>query len=123
MSGESPLKRSPLHAAHEAAGARIVAFAGWELPIQYSGVLDEHNAVRTRAGLVDVSHMGELRVRGRQALDYLQRVTCNDVARLKVGRVQYNGLTTRKGGFVDDLLVYKLGDEDYLLVVNAANRG
>jgi aminomethyltransferase len=122
MSVDNPLKRSPLDAAHRAAGARLIGFAGWELPVRYSSVVDEHNAVRTHAGLFDVSHMGEVRVKGPGALDYLQRMTCNDVGRLRVGRAQYNGLTTPEGGFVDDLLVYRLGDEDYLLVVNAANR-
>ena len=106
---------------HVAAGARLVEFAGWEMPVQYSGVIDEHNAVRTRAGLFDVSHMGEAAVRGPQALDFLQLVTCNNVARLSPGRAQYTALTLPNGAFVDDLLVYMLGEDDYLLVLNAAN--
>jgi aminomethyltransferase len=99
----------------------MVPFAGWDMPVHYTSVLDEHMAVRTRAGLFDVSHMGEVEVRGRGALDFLQHVTSNDVARLTPGRIQYTALTTPRGTFVDDLLVYKLADEDYLLVVNAGN--
>jgi len=99
----------------------MVPFSGWDLPVQYTGVLDEHLAVRTRAGLFDVSHMGEVDVVGRQALDFLQRVTCNDVSRLSAGRIQYSALTTPEGTFVDDLLVYKRADDDYLLVINAGN--
>jgi aminomethyltransferase len=112
---------TPLHAAHVAAGARMVDFFGWQMPVQYTGVIDEHVAVRTRAGLFDVSHMGEVSVRGPQALDFLQKLTCNDVSRVRVGRAQYNALTTPNGAFVDDLLVYRLADRDYLLVVNASN--
>jgi aminomethyltransferase len=99
----------------------MVDFFGWHMPVQYTGVIDEHLAVRTRAGLFDVSHMGEVAVRGPQALEFLQKATCNDVARIKVGRAQYNALTLPNGAFVDDLLIYRLDDEDYLLVVNASN--
>ena len=99
----------------------MVDFAGWLLPVQFSGLIEEHTAVRERAGLFDVSHMGELAVRGRDALAFLQHVTCNDVARLAAGRAQYTALTTEQGTFVDDLLIYCRGDGDYLLVVNAAN--
>jgi aminomethyltransferase len=99
----------------------MVAFAGWQLPIQYSGVIEEHNTVRTKVGLFDVSHMGEVSVRGGQALEFLQHVTCNNVARLVPGRAQYTGLLTPDGCFVDDLLIYQLGADDYLLVINAAN--
>jgi aminomethyltransferase len=115
------MKKTPLHAMHLAAGARMVEFAGWELPLRYGGLIDEHLAVRTRAGLFDVSHMGEISVRGPQALALLQRVTCNDVSRLQPGRAHYTALTTPGGAFVDDLLVYQLAPDDYLLVVNAAN--
>jgi len=114
-------RRTPLHEEHVRAGARMVEFAGWHMPIQYSGVVDEHLAVRTGAGLFDVSHMGELRVRGREAVAFLQYVTSNDVARLEPGRAQYTGLLTPEGGFVDDLLIYRLGPNELLLVVNAAN--
>jgi len=115
------LRRTPLHELHVEAGAKLVAFAGWQMPVQYSGVIDEHDAVRRRAGLFDVSHMGQLLVRGPGARDFLQRVTCNDLARLGPGRAQYNALTTPAGTFVDDLLVYVLGEREYLLVINAAN--
>jgi aminomethyltransferase len=117
------LRRTPLHEAHVAAGAKLVPFAGWQMPVSYAGLIEEHVAVRTRAGLFDVSHMGEAAVRGPQALAFLQRVTCNDVARLTPGRAQYNALTTPAGTFVDDLLVYMLAEQDYLLVINAANTG
>jgi aminomethyltransferase len=117
----STARKTPLHALHVAAGARMVDFAGWDMPVQYSGVIDEHLAVRTRAGLFDVSHMGEVAVRGPQALSLLQGVTTNDVSRLQPGRAQYSALTTPQGTFVDDLLVYMLGESDYLVVVNASN--
>jgi aminomethyltransferase len=110
-----------MHAAHISAGARMVEFSGWHMPVQYAGIIEEHNAVRRRAGLFDVSHMGEVEVRGAQALDYLQMLTCNDVAKLKVGRAQYNAITTPNGAFVDDLLIYRRGEQEYLLVINAAN--
>src|SRR5262249_16262681 len=103
------------------AGARMVEFAGWDMPVQYTGVIDEHMAVRTRAGLFDVSHMGEVDIVGVEAFEFLQRVTCNDVSRLAPGRIQYSALTTPEGTFVDDLLVYKRGEDDYLLVINAGN--
>jgi aminomethyltransferase len=91
------------------------------MPVQYAGVLEEHLAVRERAGMFDVSHMGEVEVRGRGALDFLQRITCNDVSKLQPGRAHYTALTTPAGTFVDDLLVYRLADDDFLLVVNASN--
>ncbi len=115
------LKTSPLNRAHREAGARMVEFAGWDMPVQYTGVIDEHMAVRTRAGLFDVSHMGEVDVVGVEALEFLQHVTCNDASRLAPGRIQYSALTTPEGTFVDDLLVYKRGEDDYLLVINAGN--
>ena len=121
MAASDALRKTALHAVHVAAGGRMVAFAGWEMPVQYTGVIDEHNAVRTGAGLFDVSHMGELRVQGSQALELLQHVTCNDVAKLKPGRAQYTGLTTPEGAFVDDLLIYMLDEGEYLLVTNAGN--
>lgn len=115
-------KRTPLYSCHIAAGAKMVSFAGWEMPLQYRGVVEEHQAVRTRVGLFDVSHMGEIEVTGSRAFDLLQYVTCNDVSKLAVGRAQYTGLMTPRGTFVDDLLVHKVGDRAYLLVVNAANK-
>jgi len=114
-------RRTPLHDVHVSAGGRLVEFAGWSMPVQYEGVLAEHTAVRTRAGLFDVSHMGQAAIRGPGALQFLQRVTCNDVSRLAPGRAHYNALTTPGGAFVDDLLVYMLGPGDYLVVLNAAN--
>lgn len=99
----------------------MVNFAGWELPVQYSGVMEEHRAVRTAAGLFDVSHMGELRVSGVGAEAWLQQLTPNDVAKLTPGRIHYSGLLTEAGTYIDDLLVYRTGDDEFLLVVNAAN--
>jgi aminomethyltransferase len=120
-SPEPELKRTPLYDVHRAAGAKLVPFAGWEMPVQYAGVLEEHRAVRQAAGLFDVSHMGEIRVRGAGARAFLQHLTPNDVSRLPVGRAHYSGLLTEQGTYIDDLLCYHLGDGDYMLVVNAAN--
>ncbi|MBD3868245.1 MAG: glycine cleavage system aminomethyltransferase GcvT [Acidobacteria bacterium] len=113
--------KTPVHDAHVKAGARMVPFAGFSMPVQYTGIVDEHMAVRTRAGLFDVSHMGEIIVEGAGALDYLQNLTCNNVARLEVGRAHYTGLMLPNGAFVDDMLIYRLADRRYLAVVNAAN--
>ena len=121
MTEAQDLKRTPLYACHVEAGARIVDFAGWEMPVQYTGVIEEHRAVRTAAGLFDVSHMGEVRVRGAGAEAFLQRLTPNDVAKLAPGRAHYSGLLTEGGTYVDDLLIYRLGAEDFLVVVNASN--
>ncbi|WP_407569614.1 glycine cleavage system aminomethyltransferase GcvT [Deinococcus altitudinis] len=117
----SELKRTPLHAAHLKAGARMVPFGGWDMPVQYAGVKVEHAAVRGKAGVFDVSHMGEFRVTGPGALAFLQSVTTNDVSKLKPGRAQYNWLPNETGGLVDDIYVYRVADEDFLLVVNASN--
>jgi aminomethyltransferase len=116
-----PLKKTPLNEVEHELGGKMVDFGGWELPVQFSGIMDEHKAVRERVGLFDVSHMGEVTIRGAQALELLQRTTCNDVSKLEDGRAQYNGLLYPTGGFVDDILVYKEGDHDYLVVVNASN--
>ncbi len=115
------LKRTPLHARHEAAGARLVPFAGWEMPVQYAGVRPEHLAVRGDAGVFDVSHMGQVETRGPQALDFLQRVLSNDVARVDAGGAQYSLLCREDGGVLDDLFTYRLGEDRYLTVTNAAN--
>ena len=120
-STSTELRRTPLHAVHVASGARMVEFAGWDMPVEYSGITDEHIAVRTRAGLFDVSHMGEIEIAGPDALALIQWLTSNDASRLSVGQAQYSALTTPAGTFVDDVLVYRLGDAHYLLVVNAAN--
>jgi aminomethyltransferase len=117
----SSLKPTALHAQHVAAGARLVEYAGWEMPLEYSGITDEHMAVRTRAGLFDVSHMGEIELAGTDALATLQWLTSNDVARLAIGQIQYSALTTPAGTFVDDVLVYRMGEDHYLMVVNAGN--
>src|SRR3954449_9375032 len=101
------LKKTPLHARHRALGARMVEFGGWDMPVEYSGIVNEHIAVRTRAGLFDVSHMGEIEVAGKNALAAVQKISTNDAARLSIGQAQYSALTTPGGTFVDDLLVYR----------------
>src|SRR2546427_5531671 len=116
-----PLKTTPLTHLFRDLGARMVDFAGWELPVQFSSVLEEHQSVRTAAGLFDVSHMGEVEARGRAAIELVQKLTCNDASRLGPGQAQYTALTTEKGTFVDDIIVYRRGEDDFLLVVNAAN--
>ncbi|MCZ6599391.1 MAG: glycine cleavage system aminomethyltransferase GcvT [Acidobacteria bacterium] len=121
MDPETTLRRTSLHAEHVRHGARLVPFAGWEMPIQYRGVLAEHAAVRASAGLFDVSHMGELEVYGAEAEAFLQEMTPNNVSRLATGQAQYTALLTAEGTFVDDLLIYRLAAGRFLLVVNAAN--
>ena len=113
--------KTPLHGRHVALGAKMVPFAGWEMPVQYAGITEEHLAVRQAAGLFDVSHMGEIEVAGTDALAAVQRISTNDASRLEVGQAQYSALATPEGTFVDDLLVYRLADDHFLLVVNAAN--
>jgi len=121
VSASSDLKRTPLHDRHVALGAKMVDFAGYDMPVQYSGILDEHHAVRERAGLFDVSHMGEVRVRGPHAFDFVQNLVTNDISKLVDGKAQYTAMCKPDGGIVDDLLVYRLGEEDYMLVINASN--
>jgi aminomethyltransferase len=118
---QTQLRRSPLDALHRASQARMTAFAGWDMPLEYSGIASEHIAVRTRAGLFDVSHMGEIEIAGREALAAVQRVSCNDASVLRVGQAHYSALLTPDGTFVDDILVYRLAAAHFLLVVNAAN--
>ena len=115
-------RRTALYETHRRLGGKMVPFGGWEMPVEYSGILPEHRAVRERAGLFDVSHMGEISVQGPEALALVQHVTCNDAARLHLDQAQYSGLMTARGTFVDDLLVHKFSDRQYWLVVNAANR-
>jgi aminomethyltransferase len=115
------LRRTPLHDIHVALGARMVPFAGWEMPVQYASILDEHRTVRTAVGLFDLSHMGELHVSGRQGLDFLRHAVISDPARLAPGQAQYSMLCTESGGIVDDLIIYRVED-GYLVVCNAANR-
>ena len=116
------LLRTPLYERHVAAGARMVPFAGWEMPVQYEGVIPEHRAVREDAGVFDVSHMGEIEVEGPKALELLQSLLSNDLGKVEVGGAQYTLLTNERGGIVDDLIVYRVEPGRYLLVVNAANR-
>src|SRR3954454_14630782 len=115
------LRETPLHDRHVALGARMVPFAGWEMPVQYEGVIQEHRAVRTDAGVFDVSHMGQNEVEGPTARDLLQAALSNDVDKLEPGDAQYTLLTTQDGGIFDDLIVYRVDQFRYLLVVNASN--
>jgi len=115
------LQRTPLYASHVELGARMVSFGGWEMPVEYTGISEEHIAVRTTAGLFDVSHMGEIEIAGDQALAAVQRISCNNADKLQIGQAQYSGLLTSEGTFVDDLLVYRLASDHFMLVVNAAN--
>ena len=116
------LRKTALNGIHRDLGAKMVNFGGWDMPLEYSGILSEHEAVRTRAGLFDVSHMGEIEIRGPGALGLVQWVTCNNAANLAVGQAHYSGLMTDRGTFVDDLLVHKISDTHYLLCVNASNQ-
>jgi len=116
------MKTTPFTKKHQALGAKMVEFAGYSMPISYTGINDEHQAVRTNAGVFDVSHMGEFIVKGENALDLIQRVTTNDAGKLTAGKAQYSALTNDKGGIVDDLIVYCIEENKvYMLVVNAAN--
>src|SRR2546427_9593054 len=117
----SPLKKTPLNARHRASGAKMVSFGGWDMPVEYSGIVLEHLAVRSRAGLFDVSHMGEIEIAGNDALAAVQRISSNDASKLSVGQAQYSGLLTEQGTFIDDLLVYRLAPAHFLLVVNASH--
>lgn len=114
-------KKTPLNARHRSLGAKMVEFGGWDMPVEYSGLGDEHMAVRTRAGLFDVSHMGEIEIAGKDALKAVQHITSNDAGKLANNQIQYSALTTPKGTFVDDVLTYKLSGEHFMLVVNASN--
>ncbi len=122
MSEPAAARRTPLHAVHRALGARLVEFSGWEMPVFYSGILDEHHAVRQAVGLFDVSHMGEIEIRGPEACQLIDYVTTNAVARLQTGQAQYSGLLYPHGGFVDDILVHKVAGDHYFLCVNASNQ-
>lgn len=115
------LKRTPLYNAHVALGGKIVPFAGWEMPVQYSGVIAEHHATRTAAGLFDVSHMGEVIVTGPEAEKAIDWLTCNDVKKLYDGKAQYSAITNTSGGIVDDIIVYRFNSEHFLICVNASN--
>ena len=123
MHEETALRRTPLHDRHVAAGARIVPFAGWEMPLQYEGIIPEHLAVRSGAGVFDVSHMGQLEVRGPQALRFVQAALSNDLDRIGDGHAQYTLLLNEDGCPIDDLIAYRIADDRLLLVVNASRIG
>ncbi len=115
------LRKTPLNARHRSSNGRMVPFAGWDMPVEYGGIVAEHLAVRTRAGLFDVSHMGEIEVAGKDALAAVQRISCNDASQLQVGQAQYSGLLTPEGTFLDDMIVYRMAPNHFMLVVNASN--
>jgi aminomethyltransferase len=114
-------KRTPLYETHRALGARLIEFGGWDMPVQYSGILAEHHAVRTKAGLFDLSHMGEIEVGGPGALEVLQDLVVTDVARIQLGQAQYSVMCYPNGGIVDDIIIYRRAEENYFVCVNASN--
>jgi aminomethyltransferase len=122
MTPTTDLKRTPLFETHVASKAKMVDFGGWNMPVQYSGIVDEHTAVRTRVGLFDVSHMGEIVIRGPQSAALVDYVSTNNAAKLKVGQAHYSALLYEHGGFVDDILVHKVSDTEWFLCVNASNQ-
>jgi aminomethyltransferase len=115
------MKRTTFYNIHKNLGAKLVEFAGYEMPIQYSSIIAEHKAVRNSVGVFDVSHMGEVFVKGEKALDFVQHITVNDASKLFAGRVQYSAMCYEEGGIVDDLLVYRIADDEFMLVINASN--
>lgn len=115
------MQYTPLTAKHEALNAKMVEFAGFSMPVYYTGIKDEHHAVRNRVGMFDVSHMGEFRINGPESANFLQYIGTNDITKLYPGRALYNCMTNEKGGIIDDLLIYQLAEDDYMMVVNAAN--
>src|SRR6266849_9504464 len=117
----APLKRTPLRDVHVKAGAKMVPFGGWDMPVQYTGIIEEHRCVRSAVGLFDISHMGEFEVSGPAALAAVQHVTTNDASTLAIGKVQYSLLCYPDGGIVDALTLYRLADDHYMLTVNASN--
>ena len=122
MTTSAGLKTTPLNAAHRRLGARMVDFAGWDMPVQYSSIVEEHHAVRRSVGVFDVSHMGEIEVRGPEAFNLVQEVACNNAAKLQQGQAQYSALLYEHGGFVDDILVHKVDDDHFFLCVNSSNQ-
>src|SRR5882672_5495262 len=122
MSSPASLKSTPLNAVHRAMGARMVDFGGWDMPVQYSGIIDEHNTVRNAVGLFDVSHMGEIEISGSEANECADSLTTNAVAKLKTGQAHYSGLLYEHGGFVDDILTHKVADNHIFICVNASNQ-
>src|SRR5689334_12137244 len=117
-----PLLTTPLNAVHRSMSAKMVDFGGWDMPVEYKGLIEEHRAVRERVGIFDVSHMGEIEIRGRDALRLVNYVTTNDASRLEARQAQYTALLYEHGGFVDDILVHKVADDHYFLCVNASNQ-
>lgn len=115
------MKRTPFYDIHQKAGAKIVPFAGFEMPVQYAGIMEEHKTVRTAVGVFDVSHMGEFFAKGPAALPFLQKITVNDVSKLIPGKAQYSAMCYENGGIIDDLLIYMLAEQSYMIVVNASN--
>src|ERR1035441_7953520 len=122
MPAAPALRTTPLNSVHRALGARMVDFGGWDMPVQYSGIIGEHNAVRHAVGVFDVSHMGEIEIRGPEAAQLTDSVTTNAVHKLQPGQAHYSGLLYEHGGFVDDILVHKVADDSYFLCVNASNQ-
>ncbi len=122
MTQTATLRSTPLNAVHRQCSAKMVDFGGWDMPVQYSGVIDEHNTVRQRVGIFDVSHMGEIEVRGPEALKLVDYVATNAASKLKTGQAHYSGLLYEHGGFVDDILVHKVADDHYFICVNASNQ-
>src|SRR5206468_2965977 len=114
------LKRTPLFAVHQKLGARLVEFGGWEMPVQYSSIVDEHLAVRRAAGLFDISHMGEVRVTGPRASEFLNYLLTNDLRKSLAGQGQYTLMCNERGGVIDDLYAYRIGEDNFLLVINAS---
>ena len=117
-----PLRTTPLNSLHRALGAKMVDFGGWDMPVQYSGIIEEHNTVRNAVGVFDVSHMGEIEIRGPEAAQLTDFVTTNNAGKLKIGQIQYSGLLYPHGGFVDDILVHKVAEDHFFLCVNASNQ-
>ncbi|MDE1154818.1 MAG: glycine cleavage system aminomethyltransferase GcvT [Acidobacteriaceae bacterium] len=117
-----PLRRTGLHSTHHAHKARMVDFGGWDMPVQYSGLIEEHMAVRERVGIFDVSHMGDIQLRGPNSLAAVQKLLMNDASKLQIGQAHYSAMLTPEGTFVDDVVLHKLGENDYLIVINAGTR-
>src|SRR6187402_2751564 len=114
------LKRTPLFAAHQRAGGKLIEFGGWEMPVHYSSIVDEHLAVRRAGGLFDISHMGEVSISGSNALAFLNQLLTNDTAKLAVGQGQYTLMCNERGGVIDDLYAYRIGEQEFLLIINAS---
>ena len=121
MTSALTARRTPLYDLHVEAGAKVIPFSGWEMPVSYDGIKDEHIAVRTHAGIFDVSHMGEIEVEGPGAVAFLQRLVTNDIAKIAIGGSQYSCMLNEAGGVIDDLFVYRLGHDRFLVVTNAGN--